>query len=181
MCECMCGCFSAKNLQNPNISLFVYVMLHILSHLFYFTGFVYYKHAFNMCVPFRLFLSGNSIYQKGFEKACALLKASASEEPNKNKKRVILFLTDGEPSDRNVSLIFKTIRDCNLELNNSVIIFTYGIGTVDMEILIDIAIQNTTKYGFPPDKSLGDITVKYIVYSLIYKAPHSICRHPEQL
>ena len=121
-------------------------------------------------VIFSLF-SGNSIYQKGFEKACALLKASASKEPIKNKKRVILFLTDGEPSDRNVSLIFKTIRDCNLELNNSVIIFTYGIGTVSKEILIDIAIQNTTKYGFPPDKSLGDITVKYIVFvSVIHKA-----------
>ena len=117
-----------------------------------------------------LLFSGNSIYQKGFEKACALLKASASEEPNKNKKRVILFLTDGEPSDKNVSLIFKTIRDCNLELNNSVIIFTYGIGTVNKEILIDIAIQNTTKYGFPPDKRLGDITVKYIVFSVIHKA-----------
>ena len=124
-----------------------------------------------MChFPF-LFFSGNSVYQKGFEKACALLKASASEESNKNKKRVILFLTDGEPSDRNVSLIFQTIRDCNLQLNNSLIIFTYGIGTVNKEILVDIAIQNTTKYGFHPDKSLGDITVKYIVFSAYLQNP----------
>ena len=65
-----------------------------------------------------------------------------------------------------MSLIFQTIRDCNLQLNNSLIIFTYGIGTVNKEILVDIAIQNTTKYGFHPDKSLGDITVKYVVFSL---------------
>lgn len=101
---------------------------------------------------------GASIYQVAFEKACALLKASASDETTPNKKRVILFLTDGEPNDGNISSTFKIIRDCNSELNNSIIIFTYGIGTANAEILADIAKQNTSKYGFPRDISQGKIT-----------------------
>lgn len=105
------------------------------------------------------FFPGQSIYQVAFEKACALLKASASDETTPNKKRVILFLTDGEPNDDNISSTFKIIRDCNSELNNSIIIFTYGIGTANAEILADIAKQNTSKYGFPRDISQGKITV----------------------
>lgn len=82
---------------------------------------------------------------------------------------MILFLTDGEPSDDDRNLIFKTIRDRNLELNNSVTIFTFGIGAVNQEILTDIAIQNTTKYGFPRNISVGDITVG-LVLSRLHKA-----------
>ena len=50
----------------------------------------------------------------------------------------------------------------NLELNNSVIILTFGFGSVDQntkEILQDIAEQNTGKYGAPANTSVGDITV----------------------
>ncbi|XP_068714502.1 VWFA and cache domain-containing protein 1-like [Montipora foliosa] len=101
---------------------------------------------------------GDSIYEVAFEKACTLLKATASEKNQKNRKRVILFLTNGYPSDTNSSLIFKTIRDCNTELNNSIIIFTFGIGTVNQEILKDIATLNTKKYGFLADRTVGDIT-----------------------
>ena len=95
------------------------------------------------------------------EKAFDLLKASALGESDKTKRRIILFLTAGDPTD-NRGLIFKTIRDRNLELNNSVIIFTFGIDTPNPEILTDIAIQNTTKYGYPRNVSVGDITVKYM-------------------
>ena len=95
------------------------------------------------------------------EKAFDLLKASAVGESDKTKRRIILFLTAGDPTD-NIGVIFKTIRDRNLELNNSVIIFTFGIDTPDPEILTDIAIQNTTKYGYPRNVSVGDITVKYM-------------------
>ncbi|XP_068714501.1 VWFA and cache domain-containing protein 1-like [Montipora foliosa] len=102
---------------------------------------------------------GNSIYEVAFEKACSLLKAAASEKNQKNRKRVILFLTNGHPSDTNSSLIFKTIRDCNTELNNSIIIFTFGIGTVNQEMILkDIATLNTKKYGFFADRTVGDIT-----------------------
>ena len=107
-------------------------------------------------------VTGKSQYQLGFEEAFALLKASTSGKSDETKKRVILFLTDGEPSDDDRNLIFKTIRDRNLELNNSVIIFTFGIGAVNQEILTDIAIQNTTKYDFPRNISVGDITVLYV-------------------
>ena len=106
--------------------------------------------------------TGASQYRSGFEKAFTLLKASASEEPDKTKKRIILFLTDGDPSDDNRTLIFKTIRDRNSELNNSVIIFTFGIDPDSAEILKDIAEQNTEKHGFPRN---GDITVKFILSS----------------
>ena len=93
-----------------------------------------------------------------------MLRATISEKDDKTKKKVILFLTDGDPSDTNRSLIFKTIRDCNTELNNSIIIFIYGIGNaVNQEILKDIANLNTAKYGYPADRTLGDITVKSYV------------------
>ena len=94
-------------------------------------------------------------------KAFDLLKASAVGESDKTKRRIILFLTAGDPTDDR-GLIFKTIRDRNLELNNSVIIFTFGIDTPNPEILIDIANQNTTNYGYPRNVSVGDKTVKYM-------------------
>ena len=104
---------------------------------------------------------GTSKYETAFEKACELLKATVSEKDGKTKKKVILFLTDGDPSDTNRSLIFKTIRDCNTELKNSIIIFTYGIGNaVNQEILKDIANLKTEKYGYPADRTVGAITVK---------------------
>ena len=105
--------------------------------------------------------SGRSVYQVGLEKAFDLLKASAVGESDKTKRRIILFLTDGEPTDDR-RLIFQTIGDKNLELNNSVIIFTFGIDTHNPEILTDIANQNTSKYGYPRNVSVGDITVKYM-------------------
>ena len=96
----------------------------------------------------------------GLLKAFDLLKASAVGESDKTKRRIILFLTDGDPTDDR-DLIFKTIRDKNLELNNSVTIFTFGIDTHNPEILTDIANQDTTKYGYPRNVSVGDVTVKY--------------------
>lgn len=86
----------------------------------------------------------------------------------RKKKRVILFLTDGAPSDEKTELIFETIRDRNFELNNSVIILTYGFGNADQAILEDIAKQNTAKYGVPANTSVGDIPViKYEILELL--------------
>ena len=95
----------------------------------------------------------------GFEKAFSLLKGSISEDSGKKKKRVILFMTDGAPSDDRKELIFQTIRDRNFELNNTVTILTYGFGGADREILEDIAKQNTAKYSVSSNTSVGDITV----------------------
>jgi len=93
-----------------------------------------------------------------FEKAFELLKGSVSKSLEKSKQRVILFLSDGDPKDNRLEL-FKIIRDRNLELNNSVIIITYGFDRAYQELLIDIADQNTSKYGVPANTSVGDIAV----------------------
>ena len=42
--------------------------------------------------------------------------------------RFILMLTDGKPTDTNIDEIYTTIQQGNAALNNSVIIFTYGLG-----------------------------------------------------
>ena len=102
--------------------------------------------------------TGKTKFIPAFEKAFELLKGSVSKNSAKSRKRVILFLTDGDPSDSKEDL-FKIIRDRNLELNNSVIIMTYGFDRAYQEILIDIANQNTTKYGVPANTSVGDIAV----------------------
>ena len=107
--------------------------------------------------------AGQTQYRLAFEKAFSLLKGSVSEESGDKKKRVILFLTDGAPSDARKELIFHTIRDKNFELNNSVIILTYGFGNaVNQTILEDIAKQNTAKYGASANTAVGDITVRKI-------------------
>ena len=105
---------------------------------------------------------GKTNYRLAFEKAFQLLKETASESTNKQVRKVILFLTDGAPSDEKRA-IFQTIRDRNLELNNSVVILTFGFDGVDQEtinILQDIALQNTAKYGVPSNASFGDVTVR---------------------
>ena len=110
---------------------------------------------------------GQTQYRLAFEKAFSLLKSSISGETSKTKKRVILFLTDGAPSDPKKELIFQTIRDRNFELNNSVAILTYGFGDADSVILEDIAKQNTQKYEIPANTSVGDITVSSATTILI--------------
>ena len=102
--------------------------------------------------------AGDTRFIPAFEKAFELLKGSVSKNSGKRKRRVILFLTDGNPTDSKTDL-FRIIRDRNLELNNSVIILTYGFDRAYQEILIDIANQNTTKYGVPANTSVGDIAV----------------------
>ena len=114
--------------------------------------------AVEMLCSFRF--TGQTQYGLAFEKAFSLLKGSVSEESGEKKKRVILFLTDGAPSDARKEQIFHTIRDKNSELNNSVIILTYGFGSaVNQTNLEDIAKQNTTKYGASANTAVGDITV----------------------
>lgn len=76
-------------------------------------------------------------------------------------------MTDGAPSDNRKDLIFETIRDRNLELNNSVVILTYGFGSADQEILEDIAKQNTAKHNIPVNTSVGDITVMQELYNAV--------------
>ena len=69
---------------------------------------------------------------------------------------VIMFLTDGAPSDDKAN-IMQTIKNRNLELHNKVIIMTYGM-MLNKKILQDIANQDGTSYGVYKDTSSG-ITV----------------------
>lgn len=107
--------------------------------------------------------TGETKFVPAFEKAFDLLIGSVSKNSSSTKstKRVILFLTDGDPTDSRTNL-FKVIRNRNLELNNSVIILTYGFDRAYEEILIDIANQNTSKYGIPANTSVGNITVTVV-------------------
>ena len=52
--------------------------------------------------------------------------------------KVILMITDGAPSPQeNKNDIFNTIKTQNAQLNNSVVIFTYGIGESKNKIVSD--------------------------------------------
>ena len=62
----------------------------------------------------------------------------------------------------------------NLQLNNSVMILTFGFGSVDQntrEILQDIAEQNTARYNVSVNSSVGDITVHICLHE------NSCCCH----
>lgn len=102
--------------------------------------------------------SGSTKFKPAFEKAFDLLQGSVARGSGKKRKRVILFLTDGAPTEQNeFKDLFVTIRDRNVELNNSVIILTYGFNKNQDDILIHIANQNGTKYGVAANTSVGDV------------------------
>ena len=82
-----------------------------------------------------------------------LLKGTSAGEGS-SRKKVIIFLTDGEPNDA-AKLIMETIKTKNAELNNSVVIMTFGMQQ-DLRILRDIAEQDGAEYGVP---KAPDVTV----------------------
>lgn len=67
---------------------------------------------------------------------------------------MIIFLTDGEPNDA-ASDIMQTIKTKNAELNNAVVIMTYGM-LKNLQILQDIAKQDGSNYGV---SKAPDVTV----------------------
>ncbi|KAL9960908.1 hypothetical protein ACROYT_G034416 [Oculina patagonica] len=104
-----------------------------------------------------LFVRGSTFYSNAFTRAFDLMKnSSAGEGPS--RKKVIIFLTDGQPTDDGKT-IMQTIKTKNAELNNTVVIMTYGI-LQDLQILRDIAKQDGTRYGVPkaPDVTAGKFT-----------------------
>ncbi|KAL9960915.1 hypothetical protein ACROYT_G034423 [Oculina patagonica] len=100
---------------------------------------------------------GETFYSKALTRAFDLLKGS-SVGKGPSRRKVILFLTDGHPTDKN-STIMQTIKTKNAELNNSVVIMTYGI-LQDLPILQHIAEQDGASYGVPkaPDVTAGTFT-----------------------
>lgn len=78
--------------------------------------------------------------------------SSAGKGPS--RKKVIIFLTDGQPTD-DKKTIMQTIKTKNAELNNAVVIMTYGM-ELNLQILEDIAKQDGSRYGVP---KAPDVTV----------------------
>ncbi|XP_078384872.1 VWFA and cache domain-containing protein 1-like [Oculina patagonica] len=101
---------------------------------------------------------GTTYYSRAFTRAFDLLKASsAGEDPS--RKKVIIFLTDGEPTDDGKT-IMQTIKTKNAELNNAVVVMTYGM-LQNLQILEDIAKQDGTRYGVP---KASDVTAGKFTY-----------------
>ncbi|XP_077994463.1 VWFA and cache domain-containing protein 1-like [Glandiceps talaboti] len=104
---------------------------------------------------------GSTHYDKAFNAAFDLLMHSRPLSTEPDIDQVILFLTDGEPTDAAASdydrkkMIMETIQDRNREMENEVIIMTYGLGDdVGLDFLQDIANQDGSKYGVPPDDNV---------------------------
>ncbi|CAH1782871.1 unnamed protein product, partial [Owenia fusiformis] len=72
----------------------------------------------------------NTNYTAAIETAFNLLLDSIDLDGNEARDKVILFLTDGTPTDPNTTTIFEAIMNGNTKLKNKVVILTYGIGSV---------------------------------------------------
>ena len=96
---------------------------------------------------FFLFLGGTD-YSKAFIKAFDLFKGT-SDISGSSRKKVIIFLTDGRPND-NEKTILQTIKTKNAQLNNEVVIMTYGMLT-NLPILRYIAAQEGLGVRKPSD------------------------------
>ena len=100
--------------------------------------------------------TGGTFYSRALTVAFDLLKGSSTGRDS-SREKVIIFLTDGEPNDTPKEIIEK-IKTKNAELNNAVVIMTYGM-LQDLQILRDIANQDGTAYGVA---KAADVTVSTI-------------------
>ena len=84
---------------------------------------------------------GETFYSQAFQKAFSLLKTNSSDVNDDLRKKVILFLTDGKPTDKiNITQVLEHEK-CSLKSATSkdVVIFAYGIGLHDFSLLRKIA------------------------------------------
>lgn len=100
---------------------------------------------------------GGTHYTNAFTRAFDLLKGTPVERGS-TRKRVILFLTDGQPQD-DEKTILQTINIKNGELQNSVVILTYGM-LQNLPILQDIARQRG--HGVTPAQDVIEGTFTYV-------------------
>ena len=108
--------------------------------------------ATSLRTNFFFLFPGGTDYSKAFIKAFDLFKGT-SDISGSSRKKVIIFLTDGRPND-NEKTILQTIKAKNAELNNEVVIMTYGMLT-NLPILRYIAEQE----GLGVRKA-SDVTVR---------------------
>uniref|UniRef100_H2Z2Q4 VWFA domain-containing protein n=1 Tax=Ciona savignyi TaxID=51511 RepID=H2Z2Q4_CIOSA len=95
----------------------------------------------------QIFSGGGTYYSTALTKAFAFFQSEPAD-----LDRVILFMSDGAPSD-SASVIMSTQIRGNERLNNSVIIMTYGLGSADFTVLTHMAQNNGAAYGIT--KTLG--------------------------
>ncbi|XP_076811760.1 VWFA and cache domain-containing protein 1-like isoform X2 [Clavelina lepadiformis] len=86
-----------------------------------------------------LFADGSTYYAKALEKAFDFFTTDIETRNNTKLDRVILFMSDGQPSEPFTSTIFDTLRSRNAEVDNSVVILTYGLGSSNFNVLQDMA------------------------------------------
>ena len=84
---------------------------------------------------------GESFYGQAIQKAFSLLKTNSSGLNEDSRKKVILFLTDGQPTDKiNITaLLEREKRSLKSVTSKDVVIFAYGIGVQDFSLLRKIA------------------------------------------
>ena len=119
-----------------------------------------YDHSFTHFFFFFFLYTGSTFYSRALTVAFDLLKGSSTGRDS-SREKVIIFLTDGEPNDTPREIIEK-IKTKNAELNNAVVIMTYGM-LQDLQILRDIANQDGTAYGVA---KAADVTVSTIASNI---------------
>ncbi|XP_078487608.1 VWFA and cache domain-containing protein 1-like [Ciona intestinalis] len=88
-----------------------------------------------------IFSAGGTHYGVALRKAFSFFQRESTVSD-----RVILFMSDGVPTDEPTTILSTQIRE-NERLNNSVVILTYGLGSADFTVLRNMAANNGEFYG----------------------------------
>ncbi|XP_077995824.1 VWFA and cache domain-containing protein 1-like [Glandiceps talaboti] len=102
--------------------------------------------------------SGNTYYGLALREAFSLLQRSYNAKEDLKREQVILFLSDGEPTDSTRD-IMREVKSSNEQMENKVVILTIAFGTSSgISFLADLAKQDFMKYGIgPANNTIGDI------------------------
>ncbi|KAK3750190.1 hypothetical protein QZH41_015424, partial [Actinostola sp. cb2023] len=107
-----------------------------------------------------------TMYSYALKSAFQMLMNSKPDEQTE-RKQVVLFLTDGQPTNPKES-IMREIVESNAVLGNQAIFMTYGIGDGNLEFLENMAKQEG--YGYKWNATAGKVTVgKFIQITDISK------------
>ncbi|CAK8687917.1 unnamed protein product [Clavelina lepadiformis] len=98
--------------------------------------------------------SGQSIYTNPVQLAFDMLKDEHDLQTDEGSYKVILFFTEDDPADVNPSDILETMREKNAQMNNSVVMMTYGFGNGNYSLLKKMVARN---YGLSAENEVGDI------------------------
>ncbi|XP_033111396.1 VWFA and cache domain-containing protein 1-like [Anneissia japonica] len=109
--------------------------------------------------------AGSTYYSHALNAAFDLIKNSPFPE-NQTRNQIIMFLTDGLPSD-DKKTIMETLLRRSEETMFKIALLTFGFGEridENTEILSDIALQNFEKYELTPNSLVGDRTIGAYTY-----------------